>query len=378
MGADIIHPGASLIASSRDSQGEPFLTVAIPHYKHPRHLEIVLASLFAQTFEDFEILVSDDCSPDDSAETIPPVLAESKCSFRYFLQSSNLGYDGNVRFCLRAARGRYIFLLGNDDALSEPATLENVAGMLRSLGLPQIAFTNYEDWSLGEVNRRALTTAVLGSGPGAAVTNFRSFSFVSGLIYERSAAARYETDRWDQSIYYQIYLACKILATGGRLATLDLSAVQKDVRIGDRTVVNYVSKWSNEKWSFQSRHTGLDSVIRVTANAVLSEIPAPEHSRTLRKIVAKVLVSSYPFWLFEYRKVSNWSFAVGIARGMWPGKLLAEYRIGFVDRIYLYLLYATVTVAGLIIPKTFFGMFGSKVAGLIRGLQQSKPLKISP
>ncbi|MBA2526449.1 MAG: glycosyltransferase family 2 protein [Pyrinomonadaceae bacterium] len=363
-----------LASSGMDTKRNPFLTLAIPHYKHRRYLEVVLDSLFEQTYKGFEILISDDCSPDDSNALIPSLLQKSDCAFRYYAQTVNLGYDRNVRFCLRAARGRYVFLLGNDDALAGPDTLEKVAAMLHELDLPEVVFTNYEDWDSGEVVRRAHGTCALGAGAAVAVTHFRSFSFVSGLIYDQAAAVRHETDRWDRSIYYQIYIACRILAAGGRLGALDLSAVRKDVRVEKQPVPNYASKWAKAPWSFQSRHTGLDSVIRVTADAVLPLLPKAEQSATLRRIVAKVLAFTYPFWLFEYRRVSRWSFAAGVARGLWPGNLLAEYKLGFLNRAYLYALYSVVTLAALTLPTAILNQARSKLANFVRHLQQSTPV----
>ncbi len=352
-------------------EATPFITIGIPHYKHRRYLEIVLESLFSQSYRDFEILISDDASPDDSNAVIPALLEKSGRPFRYYAQPANLGYDGNVRFCLRAARGRYVFLLGNDDALAGPDTLDKVDAKLRELDLPEVVFSNYEDWHSGEVVRRALGTGALGAGPAVAVNHFRSFSFVSGLIYDKAAAVRHETDRWDQSIYYQIYLACRILAAGGRLGALDLSTVRKDVTVEGHTVPNYASKWANAPWSFQSRETGLESVIRVTADAVLPLMPKAEQRSTLRRIVAKVLMSSYPFWLFEYRRVSSWSFAAGVARGMWLRKVLAEYKPTRPD-LFLWLLYLSVTAAGLLTPVRLLSGVRYKLARLFRRQQQSR------
>jgi glycosyltransferase involved in cell wall biosynthesis len=361
------------VVAERRARGEPpFLTVAIPHYRHRRYLEVVLASVFEQRFDDFEIVVSDDCSPDDSCSVIPPLLSASDHPFRYYLQRSNLGYDGNVRFCLGAAQGRYVLLLGNDDALAGPTALEDVAAGLQRLDMPEVAFTNFEDWASGDVVRRAHATQVLGQGPAAAIQFFRSFSFVSGDIFDRAAARRHETDRWDRSIYYQIYLAARIVAAGGRMGALDCSAVRKDVQIDGQTVPNYCTRWAGAPWSFVPRHTGLDSVIRVAAHGVLPLLPEPERSAALRKIAAQVLTITYPFWLFEYRRVANWSFAAGVARGLWPGKLLAEYRLSHRDQARLWGLYAAVTLAGLGIPSGLFNRFRSRLADTVRWLRQSR------
>lgn len=362
-----------LLARSND-EGAPFLTVAIPHYRHRAYLELILTSLFEQDFEDFEILISDDCSPDDSSARIPNLLKQSGCRFRYYRQPHNLGYDGNVRFCLGAARGRFIFLLGNDDALGQSTTLKELSDILRRLNMPDVAFANFADWSTGALTRRAHKTRLLGAGVATAIRFFRSFSFVSGLIYAREAARQHETDRWDRSVYYQIYLASRIIASGGQLAAIDICAVRKDARIDGATVPNYVSKWARSDWSFQARHTGLDSVIRVTADAILPLVPQAQRSSVLRRIVSQIFTVTYPFWLFEYRTIANWSFAVGIARSMEPKKLLAEYALTFHDRLLLWFLYLAATIAGLVIPATLFNRFRGSLANAVRRIQQSVAL----
>ncbi len=360
-----------LIAHQPGSSDQvPFMTVAIPHYQHRRYLELVLESIFRQAYDNFEIVVSDDCSSDDSSTTIPQLLHSSDRPFRYYAQPINLGYDGNVRFCLSAALGRYVLLLGNDDALTGPEALQQVADTLRQLDYPEVAFTNFQDWSSGWVERRAHGMQVLGSGVPAAVQYYRSFSFVSGLLYDRESATRHETDRWDCSIFYQIYLACRILAAGGRLGALDIPVVRKDVRIDGQTVPNYVSKWAGASWSFEPRHTGVDSVLRVAVDAVQPYVPAAELSAIIRRIISQALTITYPYWLFEYRRVANWSFAVGVARGLWPGRLLIEYRLSTVDRLYLWVLYGAATLAGLIIPARWFTALKPRLANYVRGKRQ--------
>jgi glycosyltransferase involved in cell wall biosynthesis len=369
-------PFAERLLANRqiDSDREPFLTVAIPQYKRRRYLEVNLESLFAQEFDDFEILISDDCSPDDSNAVIPAILQASGRSFRYYAQPANLGYDGNVRFCLAAARGRYVMMLGNDDALVSPTTLREIADMLRHLDMPEVAITNYEDWESHQITRRAYGVKLLGTGPATAIRYFRSFSFTSGLIYDRAAAAQHETDRWDRSVYYQIFLACRIIAAGGRLAGLDISAVRDHIRLdGELVPETYRNIYKNAPWSFKWKHTGLDSVIRVTVDAVLPFIPNSQHSIMIRRIITQVLTITYPYWLFEYRRLANWGYAVGIARDLWPASRLSEYRLNMFDLIYLWCLYLGVTLAGLTIPARLFNSFRFKLADFVRRRRQTVP-----
>lgn len=355
-----------LLASS-DAAAAPFFTVGIPQFNRRRYLEENLAKLFAQDARNFEILVSDDGSSDDSNAAIPPILQASGVPFRYYAQRSNLGYDANVRFCLREALGRYVLLLGNDDALAAPDVLRRLEAQVVRLGYPDVCVTNFQDWETGAVTRRVFGTRVLGRGPAAAAHYFRSFSFTSGLVFDRIAAARHETDRWDRSIYYQIYLACRILASGGVLAGIDIVAVLDHIRLGGELVPEtYRVRYKGAPFTLRHKHTGLDSVARVTVDAIAPYVGAPERSRIVRRVYGQLLTITYPYWLFEYRQLANWGWSFGIARDLWPGNRLAEYDLRLRDRAYLWILYAAVTLVGLTMPAALFNAVRARLAAWVR------------
>lgn len=360
-----------LLASGRSPAKTPLLTVAIPQYKRREYLELCLQSIFSQKFKDYEIVVSDDMSPDDSNEVIPGVLERSDSFYRYYAQRENLGYDGNVRFCLRAARGRYVMLLGNDDALTSPSTLQEVADGLASLDYPETAITNYEDWQSRQVSRRTYGTRIFGSGPMTAAYYFRSFSFVSGIIYKTAEAEKHETDKWDASIYYQIYLACRIIASGGRMGGIDVSAIRDHIRLdGELVPETYRNRYKGAGWTFKTKHTGLDSVARVTADAVLPLVPEANRSSICLAIWKQLLSITYPYWILEYRRLVNWSWGLAVARDLWPGRRLHEYPLRRFHLAYLWLIYLAVTVAALIIPPSLFTRLRHWIAQTVRQRRQ--------
>ena len=89
----------------------PLVTAAIPTYNRARFLAAALESVFAQTFADYEVVVVDDGSTDET----PAVLEQYLDRIRYFRQE-NTGRSGARNACIRAARGRYISFLDSDDA----------------------------------------------------------------------------------------------------------------------------------------------------------------------------------------------------------------------------------------------------------------------
>lgn len=104
----------------------PKVTVAIPTYNRASLLKECLEVVLRQTFQDFEVIVSDNCSPDDTTET---VRAFSDPRIRYYRNESNLGAFANMNRCLELARGEYITIMHDDD-IYMPRFLEQEVRLL--------------------------------------------------------------------------------------------------------------------------------------------------------------------------------------------------------------------------------------------------------
>ncbi len=95
---------------------EKLLTIAIPTYNRREYLATALASIFSQYDERVEVLVSDNCSEDDTREFV--LSNYSKAS--YFCNEQNVGME-NFKRCYDRASGQYVMLLGDDDIVVEGA-----------------------------------------------------------------------------------------------------------------------------------------------------------------------------------------------------------------------------------------------------------------
>lgn len=102
----------------------PAVSVCIPSYRGAAHLAAAINSVLAQTFTDFELIVVDDNSPDNTAE-IMRTFTDPRV--RFLVNPTNLGPDGNWNRCLELARGRYFKLLPQDDLLAPTCLAEQVA-----------------------------------------------------------------------------------------------------------------------------------------------------------------------------------------------------------------------------------------------------------
>jgi glycosyltransferase involved in cell wall biosynthesis len=99
---------------------KPTFSVLIPAYKSAGIIGATIKSIQNQTFSDFELIIVDDNSPDNTEKVIKDFQKKDK-RIKCFRNEKNLGYSGNLEHCRQLARGKYIYLMGNDDILSSVA-----------------------------------------------------------------------------------------------------------------------------------------------------------------------------------------------------------------------------------------------------------------
>ncbi|GJL51096.1 MAG: hypothetical protein NPIRA01_23230 [Nitrospirales bacterium] len=91
------------------------VTIGIPTYNRANgFLPQALESAIAQTYENLEIIVSDNCSSDDT-ETVVKGYGDPRV--KYFRHPKNIGPLGNSNFCLKQAKGIYFLQLHDDDII---------------------------------------------------------------------------------------------------------------------------------------------------------------------------------------------------------------------------------------------------------------------
>jgi glycosyltransferase involved in cell wall biosynthesis len=94
---------------------DPLVTIAIPTYNRADYyLQQSLASALSQTYQHIEIIVSDNCSTDNTQAF---VRSFSDPRLRYFRHDKNIGANNNFNHCLEQAKGDYFLLLQDDDMI---------------------------------------------------------------------------------------------------------------------------------------------------------------------------------------------------------------------------------------------------------------------
>jgi len=105
----------------------PLITIAIPTFNRSALLKECVVAALAQSYPHFEILVSNNASPDDTDK----VLAEfDDARLRVINQSTNIGLLPNWNACLAGAKGDYILFVADDDRIA-PSILERCVRLIR-------------------------------------------------------------------------------------------------------------------------------------------------------------------------------------------------------------------------------------------------------
>jgi glycosyltransferase involved in cell wall biosynthesis len=92
----------------------PSISIGMPVFNDACFIHEALDSLLAQTFSDFELIISDDASSDGSQE-ICLEYARKDSRIHYFRQPKNLGIQQNMEFVLQQAQGEYFMWAADDD-----------------------------------------------------------------------------------------------------------------------------------------------------------------------------------------------------------------------------------------------------------------------
>lgn len=106
----------------------PKVSIVLVTYNRARHLPATLDSLLVQTLGDFELIVSDDCSTDDTRAVCERYAAKDP-RLRYRCNPHNLRMPGNLNAALAEVRGEYVAITHDGDVY-RPDLLEKWAGAL--------------------------------------------------------------------------------------------------------------------------------------------------------------------------------------------------------------------------------------------------------
>lgn len=93
----------------------PLVTMIVLSYNQSQFVSETLESVKKQTYEATELIIVDDCSPDDSVTTIDRWLNENGIQCTFIRRQKNEGICKALNDALAVASGKYISMIGSDD-----------------------------------------------------------------------------------------------------------------------------------------------------------------------------------------------------------------------------------------------------------------------
>lgn len=309
------------------------ISVCIPAYNRAALLPSLLDSIFEQDYQDFELVIAEDMSPEreaiaavasDYAERYPGQVV-------YGENATNKGYDGNLRRLIELARGEYVLFMGNDDLMA-PGALRAVAEAIQTHPRVGVVLRSYASFNttpdeLEQTFRYFDKDSFFPSGATTITTFFRRCVFISGMVVRRKSALAFSTDRFDGTLLYQQHLVGQILANENGVY---LTQILTYHRLGGTPDFGNSAV---EKGRFVPREQNPESSVHFM-RGMLTIAMAVEQSTELpvyRPILRDIGNYSYPILSIQAERpgIVFVGYAYALARmGLWRAPLFHVYALG--------------------------------------------------
>jgi glycosyltransferase involved in cell wall biosynthesis len=123
----------------------PKVSVIVPNYNHARFLRKRIDSILAQTFQDFELILLDDCSTDDSRPILSSYSDSPHVSAIQFNEENSGSTFKQWNKGVRLARGEYVWIAESDD-YADPRFLQRLVAVLDAK--PEVVFVSCRSWQV--------------------------------------------------------------------------------------------------------------------------------------------------------------------------------------------------------------------------------------
>lgn len=190
------------------------ITFGIPSFNRARYLAPLVESIYATNLPAFEILIVEDNSPErseirDQTVSLKRRLDDGARVIRYLENKENKGYDKNLKEILRRAIGEVVIFIGNDD-IANPKELITYVKEIEAHNEANVFLRGYSTFDdiNGEISSTQIVEASRMADPSVDLdTIYRFSAIISGFAVRKSFAMKFEIDKFDGGLFYQIYLA---------------------------------------------------------------------------------------------------------------------------------------------------------------------------
>lgn len=295
----------------------PRLSITVLNYNYGHFLDECLRSILSQTYTDFELIVIDDCSKDDSIGVIQPFLQDPRV--RLIAHAQNAGFVRSLVEGVEASSSPYVAVISADDFVLSRHAFERQMALLEAN--PQAGFcygswkyVNSDSWPVGEV------TPFPDDHVWSGEREFREFCtrfyvLHTGTIIRRTAY--HAVGGYDTSIRYTLDNTIWALLCGAG-----------EVAYVAEPLYGYRTHGANMSHSMGALRATIDEFVRLVdlGFANLPDGPVKSDRRLLRRSRQAALASVATMQVFAGRPLDGWRAHVHAAR-LRPRDALVQRRV---------------------------------------------------
>ena len=208
----------------------PLISVIVPNYNYSIYLPLRIDSILKQSFEDFELILLDDASTDDSVEVLRRYAEKDKRIVCVIVNECNSGspfiqwYKG-----LEQAKGKYIWIAEGDD-FAEPLFLERTVSLLERYPNAAYCFTgsygvdengcrtglDMDRWNKKQLNNPHKFAVFQGDNYLKYNQLWKNYVYnASGVVFRKEAYSKVTNVRWQSMRYCGDWMFWSLLALQG-------------------------------------------------------------------------------------------------------------------------------------------------------------------
>ena len=226
----------------------PLVSVIMPAYNAEPFIEEVIASVIAQTVADWELIVIDDCSTDDTVQIVSAFVRQDP-RIQLLTNAVNMGVAKTRNRGLDLCRGQYVALLDSDDYW-KPRFLEKMLARAEQTGA-DIIYCSYE--LVDEQDEKVCNVFIVPPETTFEESIVRSVITCSTVLL---TAQLVKNHRFPTDMYHEdIALWFQILRDGGKACGVtDVLAAYRQ-REGSRSAGKLKS--ACRRWTIYRKHLGM-------------------------------------------------------------------------------------------------------------------------
>jgi abequosyltransferase len=294
------------------------LSICIPTFNRVEYLSGLLDSIVGQYNNNFEICISDNASSDGTEKCVREY-QKSYSFINYSRNDKNLGFDGNLLKVVAMAKGKYVWMIGDDDKIAGNGVIDNIYGELQSQNYldfllfdRQLCDINMNPVINGESHdKKRNDTKEYDIKTEDDIIDFfedckylgHAFGFISGYVFRKS---RWEeiNDNFDvEAGFIHLMKSWSIISASAKVRYVNKKLI--NVRTGNDTIVSKVgycfralsdfhriSSCSNAVWD------NSDKMLKATMKLVKNELDSVY--KNLKNCVGMRALSPQKDWIDFY------------------------------------------------------------------------------